>query len=193
MRVTQDQLVDIVAKSDADNITVVYEGEVQMLKTGNPFYTKQGRSFVPVNSVTKRSIDTFGFGLEYENEVKSELRRNGENGDFVSAPIAWGDFVVPCKVIKHKGTGELYLRVFADVYIENRPDEAGRVTEYYVDGEPATEEQMATIEEFAPKYNGTSKKQEQAGLPRAEQVKPRTLKFSNIISVVIDNKMYELV
>ena len=63
MRITQQQLIDILDNTDANNVTLLYETPVKMNKKGNPFFVKEGRAFVQVNSVTKKVIDTFGFGL----------------------------------------------------------------------------------------------------------------------------------
>ena len=80
MRITQQQLIDILDNTDANNVTLLYETPVKMNKKGNPFFVKEGRALVQVNSVTKKVIDTFGFGLNYTDEVNRELKNAGASG-----------------------------------------------------------------------------------------------------------------
>ena len=188
MRVTQQQLVDILDNSDASSIIVVYEKPVKMNKTGNPFYVKEGRASVLQNDVTKRVVDSFGFGMNYVNMVNRRIRANGGEGNYQAKKVEWAEDVILHKVVRHKVTGQLYLIVFpteGDMEIE-------RVTEYYVDGEPATDEQMEIISKFEVKSSGIVKKQAEAGLTEYDQVPYNTIKFDNIISVVLDNHLYEL-
>lgn len=189
MKVTQEQLIDILRDTDADNVTVLSETPVKMNKTGNPFYTKEGRGYIEVNVVTKRTISTYGFNLNYKDEVEKELKRAGKEGEYQVKERAWAETVVPNKVIRHKGNGTLYLVVY-NSFILNHPA-IEKESEYYVDGVPATEEQMETIFQFEIGHSGV-KKQEDAGLSEENQVSQQTIKFDNIISIVIGNTMYEL-
>lgn len=188
MKVTQEQLIDIIRKNDSDDITVLYEVPVKMNKTGNPFYTKEGRSFTQLKSVTKRVINTFGFGLNYADEINKELRRNDMEGDYKAKEVAWAETVIPDKVIRHKVTGKYYLKLF-NVYIPNVPE---RSVSFFVDGEPASDEEMEIISQFEIKTDGNVKRQEDAGLSNENQVKMQTVAFDNLIAVVLDDVMYEL-
>lgn len=190
MKVNQNQLVEILRDTDADNVTVLSETPVKMNKTGNPFYAKEGRKMVEVNVVTKRTINTYGFNLNYKDEVNRELKNAGKEADYQAAERSWAETVVPNKVIRHKGNGTLYLIVF-NSFIANKPTIA-KESEYYVDGIPATDEQMEIISQFEIGHTSGVKKQEDAGLTWENQVSTQTIKFDNIISIVIDNTMYEL-
>ena len=190
MRITQQQLIDILDNTDANNVTLLYETPVKMNKKGNPFFVKEGRALVQVNSVTKKVIDTFGFGLNYTDEVNKGLKSNGMDANYQAGEVSWAETVIPNKVIKHKTTGKYYIKIF-NSYIVGHPM-VERTTEYFVDGEPATDEQMKIIDEFEIKTDGNVKKQEDAGLSNPEQVKMQTINFDNIISIVVDNVMYEL-
>lgn len=190
MRITQQQLIDILDNTDANNVTLLYETPVKMNKKGNPFFVKEGRALVQVNSVTKKVIDTFGFGLNYTDEVNRELKNAGADANYQAGEVSWAETVVPNKVIKHKTTGKYYIKIF-NSYIAGKPM-VERTVEYFVDGQPATDEQMKTINEFEIKTDGNIKKQEIAGLSNAEQVKMQTINFDNIISIVVDDVMYEL-
>ena len=190
MRVTQQQLIDILENTDANNVTLLYETPVKMNKRNNPFFVQEGRAWVQQNSVTKRVVDTFGFGLNYTDEVNKELKSNGAEANYQAGEVSWAETIVPNKVIKHKGTGKYYIKIFRSS-IANHPV-VERTVEYFVDGEPATDEQMRIIEEFEVKTDGNVKKQETAGLSNENQVKMQTIAFDNIISIVVDNTMYEL-
>ena len=190
MRITQQQLIDILDNTDANNVTLLYETPVKMNKKGNPFFVKEGRTLVQVNSVTKKVIDTFGFGLNYTDEVNRGLKSAGADANYQAGEVSWAETVVPNKVIKHKTTGKYYIKIF-NSYIAGKPM-VERTVEYFVDGQPATDEQMKTIKEFEIKTDGNIKKQEIAGLSNAEQVKMQTINFDNIISIVVDDVMYEL-
>ena len=190
MRITQQQLIDILDNTDANNVTLLYETPVKMNKKGNPFFVKEGRTLVQVNSVTKKVIDTFGFGLNYTDEVNRGLKSAGADANYQAGEVSWAETVVPNKVIKHKTTGKYYVKIF-NSYIAGKPM-VERTVEYFVDGQPATDEQMKTIKEFEIKTDGNIKKQEIAGLSNAEQVKMQTINVDNIISIVVDDVMYEL-
>ena len=190
MRITQQQLIDILDNTDANNVTLLYETPVKMNKKGNPFFVKEGRTLVQVNSVTKKVIDTFGFGLNYTDEVNRGLKSAGADANYQAGEVSWAETVVPNKVIKHKTTGKYYIKIF-NSYIAGKPM-VERTVEYFVDGQPATDEQMKTIKEFEIKTDGNIKKQEIAGLSNAEQVKMQTINVDNIISIVVDDVMYEL-
>lgn len=190
MRITQQQLIDILDNTDANNVTLLYETPVKMNKKGNPFFVKEGHALVQVNSVTKKVIDTFGFGLNYTDEVNKGLKSNGMDANYKAGEVSWAETVIPNKVIKHKTTGKYYIKIF-NSYIVGHPM-VERTTEYLVDGEPATDEQMKIIDEFEIRTDGNVKKQEDAGLSNPEQVKMQTINFDNIISIVVDNVMYEL-
>lgn len=190
MRITQQQLIDILDNTDANNVTLLYETPVKMNKKGNPFFVKEGRALVQTNSVTKKVIDTFGFGLNYTDEVNRGLKNAGADANYQAGEVSWAETVVPNKVIKHKTTGKYYIKIF-NSYIAGKPM-VERTVEYFVDGQPATNEQMKIINEFEIKTDGNIKKQEIAGLSNAEQVKMQTINFDNIISIVVDDVMYEL-
>jgi len=193
MKVTQDQLIDILADSDESYITVFAETPVKMNTTGNPFYKKEGRAkAVPINIVTKRYVATYGFG-NYKEEIEKRLRRKGIEGSYETKPQPWKEIIVPDRVCKNKNTGEFYLMYFLEDMFSTHPTNAEKEVEYLVDGVPATDEQMRIIDEFEIHSSSNVKKQEDAGLSWEEQLLPRILKFDNIISVALGNTMYELI
>ena len=182
MKITKDELVAILDKSNASEISVVTYGEAKMNKKGNPFFRKEGRSFVPVNEVTKRSSITYDFGGDYENRVNEALVADGSNGTFKAGGLTWGEWEVFGKVIKN---GEkLYIRCYVNRDKQN-------VVTYYVDGVEATDEQKSTIKEFTPEKT-ESAKQTNEGLSADKQVIPNVVDFDKLESIEIDGVVYTL-
>lgn len=145
--------------------------EPKMRKTNNPFNGHR---------VQKLTIQTLQFGYNYENGVNNRL--NGGT-TFVAEPLKWGEWLVPNKVITHKG--KLYARFYK---VDNGTP--ANVT-YLIDGVIATEEQEQVIKSFlvAP---SSSARQAEVGLVE-HQVKPRDFAFDNIIGLAVKGEMYNIV
>lgn len=191
MKVTQEQLIEIIADSDAKEISVNSESDVtkKMNKTGNPFFEKEGRKMVPLHTVTKQTIAPYGFGGNYGDRVSKALTMSGSDANYEVSQKTWAETVVPGKVIRHKEKGTYYLIVY------NEPTKMGDVvdaeTSYFVDGKPATEQEVKTITEFTP-HSDSYKKQRDAGVDEGYEVITMTISFDNIKSVVLGNTLYEL-
>ena len=98
--------------------------EPKMRKTGNPFNG---------HKVQKMTIQTLQWGYNYENGVNNRL--NGGT-TFVAEPLKWGEWLIPNKVITHKG--KLYARFYK---VDNEMCKSN--TTYLIDGIIATEELTA--------------------------------------------------
>lgn len=182
MKITKEELSAILTKSTANEISVVTYGEAKMNKKGNPFFAKEGRSFVAVNEVTKRTKVTYDFGGDYETRVNEALVADGSNGTFNASGLPWGEWAEYGKIIRN---GEkLYIRVYI-----NRDNKAE--TTFYVDGKQATDEQVNTIKEFTPEKKEKAK-QANEGLVAEKQVIPNVVDFDKIESIEIDGVEYEL-
>ena len=145
--------------------------EPKMRKTGNPFNG---------HLVQKMSVQTLQWGYNYENAVNNRIDGDKE---FVAEPLKWGEWLVPNKVITHKGN--LYARFYK---VDN---ENCKVNTYYlIDGVIADDEQEKTIKSFliAP---SESARQAEVGLTE-HQVKPRDFKFSSIIGLSCKGEMYNV-
>ena len=144
--------------------------EPKMRKTNNPFNG---------HKVQKMTIQTMQYGYSYENAVNNRI---GSEETFVAEPLKWGEWLIPNKVITHKG--KLYAR-FYKVDNDTKPN-----VMYLVDGIIATEEEEEVIKSFlvAP---STSNRQAEVGLT-THQVKPRDFAFDSIIGLAINGEMYNV-
>lgn len=166
---TMDLMMSLKSSKGCQFVSVSYENEQKMNKRGNPYY---GR-------VTKRVEGVMQFGYSYENACNN---RCAEGVTFVAESLTWGAWVegFENKVIVHKE--EYYLRLY-DVYGQKM-----KVT-YFVDGVPATEEQITEFMVFVPQSK-PSAKQVAHGIER--QVTPRAIKFSNIKEFTINGKSFKM-
>lgn len=166
-------------------ITLVTKGEAKLNKTDNPFYEKQGRTWVAKDIVEKISTSEYAFGGSYEERVNEALVADGSVGDFKTASLPWGEWIVEGKTISHNG------KVYARCYIVEGTSNVVSV-EYTVNGKPATEKQIEAIKQFTPEKK-QSAKQEAAGLERGKQVIPNNIDLDKVVSAVIDGVDYEIV
>lgn len=146
--------------------------EPKMRKTNNPFNG---------HLVQKMTIQTLQWGYNYANAVNNRIG-DEKHETFVADPLKWGEWLIPNKVITHKG--RLYAR-FYRVDNGNVPD-----TLFLIDGIIATEEQVAVIKSFlvAPSQ---SARQAEVGLTE-HQVKPRDFAFDSIIGLSVSGEMYNI-
>lgn len=142
----------------------------KMRKTGNPF---NGRL---VQKVTNQVLQ---FGYSYENAV---VRRSGDK-EFTAEPLAWGEWLIPNKVITHKD--KLYVRLYK---VDN--EKCVSNTMYLIDGIIATEEEEAIIKQFliAP---SDSRRQAEVGLTE-HQVQPRNFAFDSIVGLSVNDTLYDI-
>lgn len=154
-------------------VGIVYMGDGNMNKgrgaNANPLYGK----VVEIKAVV------WQFGYDYEAAVKAHIAKaGGEPSEFEAASLPWGEWVGE-GLISHKG--EMYARFyeFGNSKYSN---------EYWVmDSESdsyhrATAEEIAVIKAYR-KASSSSAKQSECGLSEKEQVKPRTIRLSNILSL----------
>ena len=160
--------------------------EVNSLSIANPFvtigYTTEVKlkknSLFAKGSVTKQSVvKNAQIGFSYENAVNNHLKAQGSEANFEAQSLPWGEWLITNKVIKHKDA--LYLRYYS---VANTLTES----EYYVNGKPATSEQIEQIKSLLP-TKAPSGTQSAAGLVE-RQVKPQNVKFENITFIKINGK-----
>ena len=166
-----DLMQSVKASKGCQFVSISYENEQKMNKKHNPYY---GR-------VTKRVVAQMQFGYSYENACNN---RCAEGVTFVADSLSWGVWVegLENKVIVHKE--EYYLRLY-DIH-----GKRAKVT-YFVDGVPATEEQIVEFSQFFSKSN-PSAKQLAHGIEEERQVKPKAIKFSNIIEFTINGQTFKM-
>lgn len=171
-KITHSQLVALLAaQSGAIPIGILAETEEKLRKTGNPF-----------GVVTKR-IRTAGFvGADYETSVKNQ----SGNAGFRADSLSWGEWLIPGKVITHKG--ETYLRTQTTSGM--RRTVPARVL--FLRGENGQFLSREQVAPFKPAI-AESAKQAEAGLSGASaQVWVRTYKFSSLLRVRVGGKSYQV-
>lgn len=183
-QITKSELSQILANTDATEIIVSTRGEVKMNKTNNPFYEKQGRSWVAKDLVEKCQTSEYSFGGNYEERVNEALVADGSAGTFEAAALTWGEWEIEGKVITHNG--KLYVRCYI---VEGSGQNVA--TTYFVNGEVATEEQVKTIKEFTPTHK-PSAKQSNEGLEQGKQIIPNNIDFDKIVCISIGGEVYEI-
>ena len=166
-----DLMMSVKSSKGCQFVSISYENEQKMNKRDNPYY---GR-------VTKRVVAQMQFGYSYENACNN---RCADGVTFVADSLSWGAWVegLENKVIVHKE--EYYLRLY-DVH-----GKTPKVT-YYVDGVVATEEQIAEFSQFISKSK-PSAKQSAHGIEEERQVKPKAIKFRNIVEFTINGQTFKM-
>ena len=183
-KITENDLIQLLDKTSAETITIVSRSECKMNKTNNPFYKKEGRKWVPVNKVEKQNVITYLYGGgTYEERVNENLKADGSTNVFESKGLTWGEWFILNKIIKYGAN--FYVRCYLD--INNKGTK-----EYFVDGKPATKEQLALIKEWEIKDKDYSERQLTEGLSADKQVYPQSVKFDNIVTIEVDGVEYEL-
>lgn len=132
-------------------------------------------------AVTKETKTQGQLNYDYTNAVNNRLEKQGDNREFQSKSMAWGTWVKgqENKLKEHKG--ELYLRFYT---MKNAKSEK----QYFVNGMPATEEQIVVIKNYESSKYQQSGTQAAVGLVE-NQVIPKDIKLSNIIELRVDNKI----
>lgn len=137
----------------------------------NPYY---GR----VESIT--SMSGVQINANYENAVNNRLPKGDGNGErFVAESLPWGEWLVPNKVITHKG--KFYLRLYVTKSVKKE-------TAYYLDGVKTDLNIAAEIRESKP-----SARQAEVGIEEKDMVKPFTICADNVSSITLNGVTYNVV
>jgi hypothetical protein len=131
------------------------------------------------NGVVKETEMTIRLGVDYSKLSSNEGRQTGS--------LPWGKWWIDNKIIEHKG--QFYLRCYLDRESDEKPE-----VRYFVDGKPATDEQLKDIDAFEIKTQDAigSGRQANEGLSAEKQVIPQNVKFENIVYIIVDDVEYEL-
>jgi hypothetical protein len=125
-------------------------------------------------SIKKIGLRNVSIGNKYENAVNNRLDKVGEESTFVvdTQSRAWSEKIKD-GLVRHKTTGEYYLEYY---YLN-----ANESTSTYVwENEfPLTDEELAMAKPLFKK-SYSSKKQEEAGLDKKDQVKVNLVKIENV-------------
>ena len=116
----------------------------------------------------------------YENAVNNRLPKGDGNGEkFVAESLPWGEWLVPNKVIVHKG--KYYLRLYVTKSVKKE-------TAYYLDGVKTNINIAAEIRENKP-----SARQAEVGIAVEDMVKPFTICAENVSSMTLNGVTYNIV
>jgi hypothetical protein len=182
MRISYQDLVNILVKASATAESV----EVQTYSVAK--MNKRGNSLKDERVMRLQTIE-YAYGKSYEQRVNEALVEDGKEGSFESKPLPWGKWVEGAEgsVISHTKNGEdkLYLRCYLK-------KDAVPTVEYYVNGNPATDDEIAIIKEFTPSRTKDSSTQAKAGLEQEKQVVVNAVDFDNIITITVEGVTYEV-
>lgn len=170
-------LFALATMSNGTFVRVASTTDVPMKKRNNPLANRK---------VVKVSVATLQYGCNYEKCVN---HRTADGVEFKGKKLRWGKWVegLENKVLIHND--ELYVRLY-------QTPKSNLKEVYFVDGQRATADQVATIKTFA--YQSYSDRQAEVGIEDYEdQVKPRSYKFTSInwlkCGQVVFNGMVEVV
>lgn len=176
--ISVDELVNIVSNiKSCQFASIAYGTSVdalsKKLKGGqkNPYYGH-------VSSIT--SMSGVQVNANYENAVNNRLPKGDGNGEkFVAESLPWGEWLVPNKVIVHKG--KYYLRLYVTKSVKKE-------TAYYLDGVKTNINIAAEIRENKP-----SARQAEVGIAAEDMVKPFTICAENVSSMTLNGVTYNIV
>lgn len=168
---THSQLTELLAKKrGAVILSIVSHTLPKFRKTGCPF-----------SIIEKVEYKRVVVGADYGRAVNKQIKEvTGADVEFKVSPRTWGEYVVPRKVVTHKGN--LYLVTQA------RNPQPAIKTVWLADGQEVSKE---TIKDYLISSN--SAKQEDAGLVGRRQVMERDFTMGNILKVKIDGEEYILI
>lgn len=164
----------VFAKKGNGFVGITYVGIVRMKKTGNPLIG---------HDVTKITNANYAFGNSYANSVGNRAtKEQGEKVKYESEGLKGFEWIDYPYTMRNLKSGETYVRFYLK-------DGATPNTAYFVDGKPATKEQIDIINMFKEKSGGFCYKQAEAGCTE-NQVKPLNIKLANIVRLTMDGETY---
>lgn len=134
------------------------------------------------NRVEKHTTYTnVRLGVSYENVVKAKMERAGENPEnWHNQASSVGEYYNEYLLKSRKDNNQFYLKIglFPNTKIESA---------FYVDGIPATKEQMSIINAYTPEKSLPTK-QIEAGIPEDEVYNVVSPKLENVVSITQGEK-----
>ena len=153
-------------------LTIKTATEPAMRKTNNPF----------VGRVKKHTTYTDAvLGVDYQNAVNNRLARKGYEKDYQSeAPKGKKHYnAFFYQSLSDDSVFYLKIGLYSNTIIESQ---------YYIDGQLATNEQLAELKTFLQSKTHFCQKQADYGLNEQEQYSIVAPKASNVISIYQGNK-----
>lgn len=173
--ISKDKLFEVLANVKSSTIvTVTRSTTPKMKKTGNPYFA---------NLIEKITVCQYNFNMSYINSINKRIDKcsdGQEKQDYELAELKGKSWVVPNKILQ--GKDDYLVRFFEMKNTKPKSD-------YKIDGNLATPEQIAIIKQFLP-ASAPVKKQLESGITENEQVVIRDIKLSNILSIKIGGNHY---
>ena len=157
---------------------------------GNVFCTLEtltdakAKKSCPFGTVLKQSIAHVAIGHNYQNAVNAQAGRdeNENAGTFVAAPLPWGEWLVPNRLIAHKG--EVYVRTQTTPSVRSgRPAKV-----QYRD----TTGKFLSREDVKPHLPEKKESARQAAFGNEGEIQVRTLKISSIRRIRIGGETFKV-
>ena len=165
LTIGQQELITLLSTIEKPTFTnVVMETKVRMNKTNNPYYDK----------VVKRSKCNYSLGVNYENRVNNNEKKEGLEGNFETEKPSGKTHVSKCLLIDDKTQSTYYVML-------ERFDEIKPTNEYIFEG---NEIEKQLFEGYMTKVY-ESQKQEQE-----RKVMVITPKLENIIEISLNGTHY---
>lgn len=172
---TYSELVARVSRPGAVMVGLSTLTDTKAKKTGNS-----------IGQIFKQSRGVGIVGADYENAVRREGERQGASdaAGFKAESLPWGEWLIPSKVITHKG--KLYLRTQSAP--RQRKTSPWKVNAYRdASGKFLSPE---TVKPFLPEKIDSAR---QSAVGLEAKVEVRSFSFDSIQKVRIDGKTFELV
>jgi hypothetical protein len=125
-------------------------------------------------------IEYIMVGSDYQNMVNNQRIRENHSEHFISESLPWGEWVKPNLIIKHKD--KFYLRYYKDVNVNSKHND---YFYHYANGRRLTTSEIKKLNEYLPKNNNASSRQE-----TEKKIKPRNCKISGILSLSLNKTIY---
>ena len=166
------QFVSVSYTTDTEHINKKLAGGKK-----NPYY---GR----LESITE--LSGVQYNASYENAVNNRLPdgTDGKGERFEAESLPWGEWLVPNKLITHKGS--TYVRLYKTKNTKSS-------VRYYLDGKVVEDEKTIDLIKSAFRPESESKRQAAAGIEKADQVKPFTLNADCIEWATMNGVTYNIV
>ena len=175
VKINRTELINVLRNIKLNTfIGLVTNTEPSMLKTGNPFYDKQTKTF-SVRKVSQTSYRT----SNYEQRVKNNMIKEGLNPETFVVSKPSGKTHVEgseCLLVSDKNPNVFYLMV--ERFGENKP-----TVEYLHNGNPI--DKMLLNDYLEKSYESTKQEQD-------KKVSVITPLVSNIVKMTMDGVCYEV-
>lgn len=160
LNITKQELITLLSTIDKPTFTnIVMETEVRMKKTNNPYYGK----------VIKRSKCNYSLGINYENRVNNNEKKEGLEGNFETEKPSGKTHISKCLLVSDKDNSVHYVML-------ERFNEIKPINEYICEGNQIEKQLFEGY--MTQVYESTKQEQERKVMvitPKIENIKEISL------------------